>query len=52
MKIIETEFLEKSNTTGTDSSDLHFDQNFRHSFLNEKVTLIVGSANKCRVEGN
>ena len=32
-KILETEFLKKNNTTGTDLSVLHFDQNFRRNFL-------------------
>ena len=32
MKILEMEFLEKNNTTGSDSSVLHFDRNFRRNF--------------------
>ena len=31
-KILEMEFLEKNRMTGTDSSVLNFDQNFRHNF--------------------
>ena len=31
-KVIEMEFLEKNKTTGTNSSVLHFDQNFRQNF--------------------
>ena len=31
-EIPKTEFLEKNNTTGTDSFVLHFNQNIRHNF--------------------
>ena len=31
-EILETKFIEKNNTTGTDLSIIHFDQNFRRNF--------------------
>ena len=47
-KVLETEFLQKSNTAGNDSYVHQFDQNF----MNEKGKFAVGTVNKSRLKVN